>query len=342
MVIFVPWALRPMAVSERPMNEETGKRMLVTGGAGFIGSHLVEYLAECGYEVRVLDNFSTGKPANLENLGGGRLKAGRDFEVINGDIRDMGTVDRAMSGVVGVFHQAALGSVPRSVEDPVTTQRVNADGTLNIFVAARKHGVARVVFASSSSVYGSSEKLPKVEGDEGFPLSPYALTKKVNEDFGRLFKDLYGFETVGLRYFNVYGPRQDPDSQYAAVIPRFVTALLSEKPPTVYGSGLQTRDFTFVRDVAEANLLAMKAGPEACGRAFNIGRGDRYSLLELLDALKDLLGARMEPVHEPPRPGDVMHSSADASLARDVLGFASRFDLRKGLELSVDWYRENL
>lgn len=324
------------------MNEETGKRMLVTGGAGFIGSHLVEYLTERGYEVRVLDNFSTGKPENLENLGGGRLKPGRDFEVMNGDVRDMDAVERAMSGVVGVFHEAALGSVPRSVEDPVTTQKVNADGTLNIFVAARKHGVARVVYASSSSVYGDSETLPKLEGDEGFPLSPYALTKKVNEDFSRLFLDLYGFETVGLRYFNVYGPRQDPESQYAAVIPRFVTAILSGIPPTVYGSGLQTRDFTFVEDVAEANLLAMKAGPEACGRAFNIGRGDRYSLLELLDTLKELLGTQVEAVHEPPRAGDVMHSSADASLARRILGFESRFDLRQGLELSIEWYRKNL
>lgn len=324
------------------MNEKTGKRMLVTGGAGFIGSHLVEHLVEQGYEVRVLDNFSTGKPENLDNLGDGNLKAGRDFEVINGDVRDMATVGRAMSGVAGVFHEAALGSVPRSVEDPVTTQKVNADGTLNVFVAARKQGVARVVYASSSSVYGDSETLPKVEGCEGFPLSPYALTKKVNEDFGRLFKELYGFETVGLRYFNVYGPRQDPDSQYAAVIPRFVTALLSGIPPTVYGTGRQSRDFTFVKDVVEANLLAMEAGPDALGRAFNVGRGERYSLLELLEVLRSLLGTQIEPVHEAPRAGDVMHSSADASLAQDVLGFASRFDLRQGLELSIKWYRENL
>lgn len=324
------------------MDQRTGKRMLVTGGAGFIGSHLVEHLVEQGYEVRVLDNFSTGKPENLDNLGGGLLKAGRDFEVINGDIRDMATVNGAMSGVAGVFHQAALGSVPRSVEDPLTTQKVNADGTLNILVAARKHEVARVVYASSSSVYGDSETLPKVEGCEGFPLSPYALTKRVNEDFGRLFKDLYAYETVGLRYFNVYGPRQDPDSQYAAVIPRFVTALLSGIPPTVYGTGLQTRDYTFVKDVAEANLLAMEAGPDSCGRAFNIGRGDKCSLLELLSTLTELLGTHIEPVHEAPRPGDVMHSSADTSLARDVLGFASRFDLHEGLKLSITWYRDNL
>lgn len=324
------------------MNQKTGKRMLVTGGAGFIGSHLVEHLLQRGHEVRVLDNFSTGKPENLENLDGGRLKPGSDFEVINGDIRDLEVVKKAMSGVVGVFHQAALGSVPRSVEDPLTTQKVNADGTLNVFVAARQQGVSRAVYASSSSVYGDNEMLPKVEGCEGFPLSPYALTKRVNEDFGRLFKDLYDYETVGLRYFNVYGPRQDPDSQYAAVIPCFVAALLSGAQPTVYGSGLQTRDFTFVRDVTEANILAMEAGPEACGKAFNIGRGDRYSLLDLLDALKHLLGMQIEPVHEASRAGDVMHSSADVTLAAKVLGFAPAFDLREGLAMSIKWYRENL
>jgi nucleoside-diphosphate-sugar epimerase len=319
-----------------------GKRILVTGGAGFIGSHIVEGLLERGASVRVLDNFSTGKSENLQALGGGRWKADRDFEVITGDIRDMDAVRKATAGVNAVLHQAALGSVPRSVEDPVTTQQINADGTLNVFLAARDNGALRVVYASSSSVYGDSEILPKREGNEGRALSPYALTKKNNEEYGRLFMDLYAFETIGLRYFNVYGPRQDPNSQYAAVIPRFATALLAGEPPTVYGTGLQTRDFTYVKDVVEANVLALEAPPDACGRAFNIGCGSRASLLELLEALQGLLKTKISPQFDPPRPGDVMHSSADISLAEKVLGFRARSELTEGLTQSIEWYRENL
>lgn len=322
--------------------EFSGKRILVTGGAGFIGSHIVEGLLDRSNHVRVLDNFSTGKRENLQSLGAHRWKMDRDFEVMTGDIRDLKTVEAAAKGMDAVLHQAALGSVPRSVEDPVTTQHVNADGTLNVFLAARSNGVRRVVYASSSSVYGDSETLPKREGTEGRALSPYALTKKNNEEYGRLFMELYGFETVGLRYFNVYGPRQDPNSQYAAVIPRFTTALLSGRQPTVYGTGLQTRDFTYVTDVVEANVLALQAPSDACGRAYNIGCGSRASLLELLETLQGLLNTDISPQHDPPRPGDVMHSTADISAAAGVLGFRAKYQLQAGLAQSIAWYRENL
>jgi len=325
------------------MSGENGSRsILVTGGAGFIGSHLVEALLERGDNVRVLDNLSTGKRENLTGLGDGRPQLGRDFEFIEGDVRDAAVVNDAVSGTDAVLHQAALGSVPRSVADPKTTQQVNADGTLNVFLAARDHGVARVVYASSSSVYGDSEILPKREGEEGAPLSPYALTKKINEEHARLFGRLYGLGTLGLRYFNVYGPRQDPSSEYAAVIPRFVTALLSGNSPVIYGTGEQSRDFTYVKDVVELNLLALDAPVEACGSAYNGGTGGRSNLLELLGTLQELLGTNIKPRHDPPRPGDVMHSSADPSQARKMLGFQPEYDLRRGLGESVGWYRENL
>lgn len=319
-----------------------GKTILVTGGAGFIGSHLVETLLEQGNEVRVLDNLSTGKKDNLQNLGSGKWNAGQDFELIEGDIRDQDAVRKAAAGVDAIFHEAALGSVPRSVEDPTTTQHVNADGTLNVMLAARHHGIGRLVYASSSSVYGDSEALPKREGEEGLPLSPYALTKQINESYARLFHDLYGLETIGLRYFNVYGPRQDPDSQYAAAIPRFISKLLSKQPPTIYGSGLQSRDFTYVADVVEANLCALDAPVSALGSAYNIGRGDRVTILELIDTLKELLHVDVTPVHDPPRAGDVMHSSADCSRAKAMLGYAAQHSLREGLEQSIQWYRENV
>ncbi|MGC8658599.1 MAG: NAD-dependent epimerase/dehydratase family protein [Desulfomonilaceae bacterium] len=321
------------------MSSSTKNKFLVTGGAGFIGSHLVEGLLENGHQVTVIDNFVTGKIENLNNLSGGRFIPDRDFTIIRGDITCYDTVLKASQGVDGIFHQAALGSVPRSVADPITTQQVNANGTLNVFWAAVKNKVPRVVFASSSSVYGSSITLPKKEGAEGLPLSPYALTKKINEEHGKLFKDLYGLHTVGLRYFNVYGPRQDPNSEYAAVMPRFVTRLLAGSAPVIYGTGLQSRDFTFVKDVVQANLISMEAPSEVCGAAYNVGRGDQINLLELLDNLKELLGTQVAPVFEPPRPGDVMHSSADTSLAREKLGFKATWDLRKGLEASIEYYR---
>lgn len=318
------------------------KMFVVTGGAGFIGSHLIEELVSLGSRVRTIDNFSTGKEENIEALREMFGDRSRNLEVIKGDIRDLDLVKSVTEGVDGIFHQAALGSVPRSVMDPITTQNVNADGTLNIFWAAHLNKTPRVVYASSSSVYGDSEILPKKEGSEGLPLSPYALTKKLNEDHSRLFFSLYGLETIGLRYFNVYGPRQDPDSEYAAVIPKFVTRLLRGLAPTIYGSGLQSRDFTFVKDVVQANLLAMVAPSSNCGRAYNIGRGDQVNLLDLLIALQELLGTSVEPVHENPRAGDVMHSSADASDAKRCLGFSADCTLRDGLAMSIGWYKENL
>ncbi|MDA8408704.1 MAG: NAD-dependent epimerase/dehydratase family protein [Deltaproteobacteria bacterium] len=320
------------------MSSSSYKKYLVTGGAGFIGSHLVEDLVARGHEVKVLDNFVTGKRENLLQLGDGRFLPNRDFELIEGDIRDYQTLLTTTARLDGIFHQAALGSVPRSVGDPLTTQDVNANGTLNVLWAAHKNGVQRVVFASSSSVYGSSVTLPKREGSEGLPLSPYALTKKINEEHSKLFKDLYGLDTIGLRYFNVYGPRQDPNSEYAAVIPRFVTRLLAGVSPIIYGTGLQSRDFTFVKDVVKANLMSMEAPTEVCGASYNVGRGDQINLLELLDNLKDLLGKRIDPVFEPTRPGDVMHSSADISLAREKLGFQAKWELRNGLEASIGYY----
>ncbi|MCA1959858.1 MAG: SDR family oxidoreductase [Desulfomonile sp.] len=324
------------------MASKHGRRtILVTGGAGFIGSHLVECLLEQDEIVRVLDNFSTGKREHLGRLGN-LQGASRNLEVIEGDIRNYSVVAEACEGVDAILHQAALGSVPRSVEDPMTTQQVNADGTLNVFIAAKEHGISRVVYASSSSVYGDSAAQRKREGEEGAVLSPYALTKKNNEEYGRLFEDLYGLETVGLRYFNVYGPRQDPNSQYAAVIPRFVSALLSGSRPIVYGTGLQSRDFTFVRDVVEANLLAVDAPRSACGKAYNVGRGGNFSLLDLLAVLQEIIGNRIEPLFEAPRPGDVMHSSADISLASEVLGYRPRYGLQEGLEVTVEWYREQI
>ncbi len=301
----------------------------------------MEGLLERGDRVRILDNFSTGRRENLKGLIS-RWEPGIAFEIIEGDIRNFEAVSEAAEGVEAILHQAALGSVPRSVADPVTTQQVNADGTLNVFLAARERGVSRVVYASSSSVYGDSPRLPKKEGEEGFPLSPYALTKQVNESYGRLFHDLYGLQTIGLRYFNVYGPRQDPQSEYAAVMPRFITALLSRKQPVVYGTGEQSRDFTYVKDVAEANFMALEAPDTACGMAYNIGRGDRVSLLELLQTLQDLLGTSVQPRFDPPRAGDVMHSSADVGRAKEHLGFAAQHDLRTGLAESIDWYSKNL
>lgn len=324
------------------MSSNAKKNILVTGGAGFIGSHLVERLLERGHQVRVLDNFSTGKRENLEALGDGSWAPGRDFEVIEGDIEDYQTVFRAVEGMDAVLHEAALGSVIRSVEDPITTQRVNANGTLNVLLASRDHEVGRVVYASSSSVYGDSETDTRREGYEGRALSPYALTKRINEEHGRLFFELYGLEVMGLRYFNVYGPRQDANSSYAAVIPRFISALLSGDAPVVYGTGYQTRDFTYVKDVVEANTRALEARREACGFAYNVGSGGRCSVLELLATLQELLDTDLKPEHHPPRAGDVLHSSAETSLARRVLGFETRYDLKEGFRESIEWYRTHL
>src|ERR1051325_5201780 len=278
------------------------RNYLVTGGAGFIGSHIVERLVRDGQAVRVLDDFSAGKDENLAPF----LDR---IEVVRGDIRDVETVKEAMRDVEIVFHEAALGSVPRSVADPQTTHDVNITGTLNILLAARDAKARRVVYASSSSVYGETPELPKHEKMMPQPLSPYALSKLAGEHYISVFKQVYGFEAVALRYFNIFGPRQDPESQYAAVIPRFLTALFEGRQPVIYGDGQQSRDFTYVENVVEANLLASEAEGIA-GRAFNVACGGRYTLLELLGKLKAIIGSTIEPIHEEARPGDVRDSQA--------------------------------
>lgn len=303
---------------------------LVTGGAGFIGSHISERLARSGHRVRVLDNFSSGKEENLESLGG-------EVEILPGDIRDPEIVKRAVEGVDVVFHEAALGSVPRSVADPLTTHEVNITGTLNVLMAARDAGVRRVVYASSSSVYGETPVLPKSEDLQPAPLSPYALSKLAGEYYISVFHQVYGFEAVSLRYFNIFGPRQDPESEYAAVIPKFVTALLAGNRPTVYGDGLQSRDFTYVENVVEANLLAASASGVA-GRAFNVACGGRYTLLELLDKLKEIIGSDLAPLHEAARAGDVRDSQASIEAAENALGYRVMVGFDEGLRRTVDSY----
>jgi nucleoside-diphosphate-sugar epimerase len=318
--------------------------VLVTGGAGFIGSHLVDALVERGAAVRVLDDLSTGRRENLEgHLGGGAPASlgapagGGAVELVEGDVGDAETCRRAAAGVALVFHQAALGSVPRSMRDPATTVAVNVAGTANVLTAARDAGVRRVVYASSSSVYGDSERLPKREGEEGRPLSPYALSKAMSEELAALFGRSFGMELVGLRYFNVYGPRQDPAGPYAAVIPRFFAACRAGDPPLVYGDGEQSRDFTFVADAVAANLLAAGAPPAACGRAYNVATGRRTTVNALAAAIRALVGGP-PPVHAEPRPGDVRHSAADPAAAVEALGFRARTGLAAGLEAAKPFY----
>lgn len=284
-----------------------------------------------GHRVRVLDDFSSGKEANLVSF------VDR-VELIRGDIRDAALVNRAMKDVEIVFHEAALGSVPRSVADPLTTHEVNITGTLNVLLAAREAGVRRVVYASSSSVYGETPELPKHERMIPQPLSPYALSKLAGEHYAKVFKHVYGFEVVSLRYFNIFGPRQDPESQYAAVIPRFITALLSGKPPVVYGDGLQSRDFTYVENVVKANMLAAEAEGVA-GQVFNVACGGRYTLLDLLAKLKEIIGSDIEPIHQAERAGDVRDSQALIEAAERALGYRVSVDFDEGLRRTVEWYK---
>ena len=316
------------------MNEVVPKLYLVTGGAGFIGSHLVEELVKQGQRVRVIDNLSTGKRKNIEPFRG-------KIEFIDGDIRDLGLVRKAMDGVDYVLHQAAVPSVPRSVKDPLTTNAANVDGTLNILIAARDADVKRVVYASSSSVYGDTPTLPKQEGMKPQPRSPYAVSKLAGELYCQAFYHVYGLETVALRYFNVFGPRQDPESQYAAVVPKFITALLRGEPPTIFGDGEQSRDFTYVDNVVAANLLAAKASGVA-GEVFNIACGERITINELARMLTEIIGVNIEPEYTPPRPGDVLHSLADISKAQKLLGYKIKVDFERGLQKTVEWYRVTL
>jgi UDP-glucose 4-epimerase len=304
---------------------------LVTGGAGFIGSHLVDGLLADGWQVRLLDDFSSGREANIAHLNG-------SAELLRGDLRDRALLARAVAGVEVVFHQGAVPSVPRSVAEPERTHSVNATGTLGVLEASRAAGVRRVVFASSSSAYGDTPVLPKVETMPPCPLSPYALQKYAGERYCQLYHRLYGQETVALRYFNVYGPRQNPESEYAAVIPRFATACLAGAAPVVFGDGEQTRDFTFVADAVAANLLAADA-PLAPGEVVNVAGGRRISLNELLGEIRRLTGATLPPRHEPARPGDVRDSLADLGRARELLGYVPRVDLRTGLARTITFLK---
>lgn len=306
-------------------------RYLVTGGAGFIGSHLVDALVRRGDSVRVFDNFSSGVAQNLAAV--------RDqIEVIEGDLRDREAVRRAVEGVDVILHQGALPSVQRSIEDPLATHAVNVDGTLYLLMAAHEAGVRRVVLASSSSVYGDSPTLPKHEGMPPDPRSPYAVSKLAAESYALAWTASFGLPTIALRYFNVYGPRQSANSDYAAVIPRFVTRMLRGQPPIIYGDGLQSRDFTYVEDVVAANLLAAAAPAEVNG-AFNVAAGGRYTLLDLVAVLNRILGTDLAPEHAPARAGEVRHSQADISRAGEVLGFEPATPFDEGLARTVAFFR---
>lgn len=310
---------------------------LVTGGAGFIGSNLCEAITDMRYRVRCLDNLSTGKQENVDFL-----SDRENYTFIKGDIRDLDTCMEACEGVDFVLNQAAWGSVPRSIEMPLLYEEINIRGTLNMMEAARQQGVKKFVFASSSSVYGDHPVLPKVEGQEGNLLSPYALTKHVDEEYGKLYKKLYGLDTYGMRYFNVFGRRQDPDGAYAAVIPKFIRQLLHGEVPTINGDGKQSRDFTYIDNVIEANLKACLASSEAAGQAFNIAYGGREYLIDIYYDLCKALDKQVEPNFGPDRAGDIKHSNADISKARKLLGYDPDYDFAKGITLAIDWYRENL
>lgn len=326
------------------MNLLTNQKVLVTGGAGFIGSNLVDKFLNQNNRVVCLDNFATGKRANLIGA-----QQNDRFTLVEGDIRNLEDCRRAVAGVSVVFHQAALGSVPRSINDPITSNEVNVSGFLNMLVAARDAGVKRFIYAASSSTYGDSAALPKVEDSIGKPLSPYAVTKYVNELYADVFAKLYGMEIIGLRYFNVFGRRQDPDGAYAAVIPRFVKSLINQESPVINGDGSFSRDFTYIDNVLQANeLAALTANPEAINTVYNVAFGERTSLNELINYLKSFLApydARIGEVmvqYGPERAGDVPHSLASIQKASSLLGYQPQFSVEKGLKEAIHWYWENL
>jgi UDP-glucose 4-epimerase len=304
---------------------------VVTGGAGFIGSHIAERLLKDGQRVRIVDNFSTGKRQNIAHLNG-------DLDVHEISITDLDALHKAFAGADYVLHQAALPSVPRSIDDPLTTHEYNVTGTLNVLIAARDAGVKRVVYAASSSAYGDVEGEYKVESMPPRPLSPYGISKLTGEYYCQVFTGVYGLETVALRYFNVFGPRQDETSQYSAVIPLFISAMLRGQPPTIYGDGTQSRDFTYIDNVVHGNLLALRA-PRAAGQMMNLATGGRFSLLDLVDAINELLGTQIAPQHAAPRSGDIKHSRADIARARDLLGFEPVVTFLDGLARTIEWYR---
>ena len=322
-------------------------KILVTGGAGFIGSNLCEHLLEMGKSVRCLDNFATGKPENVFPL---LQKYPHTFELQVGDIRNLDDCRKAVDGVEYVFHEAALGSVPRSIKDPVTTNDVNIGGFLNMIVAARDAGVKRFIFAASSSTYGDSKTLPKVEDVIGKPLSPYAITKYVDELYADVFARTYeGFEYIGLRYFNVFGRRQDPHGAYAAVIPLFVKKLIAHEAPNINGDGEYSRDFTYIDNVIEMNVRAMTTtNPEAVNQIYNTAFGERTTLNQLVDYLREDLSAfdpeiaNIQPTHGPNRAGDIPHSLASIDKARRLLGYDPQYSMKQGLQAAVEWYWNNL
>ena len=310
---------------------------LVTGGAGFIGSNIVEALLKKGYKVRVLDDLSQGKQENVD-----MFLDNENYTFIQGDIRDLETCLKATEGVNYVSHQAAWGSVPRSIEMPLLYEEINIKGTLNMLEASRQKDVKKFVYASSSSVYGDEPNLPKQEGREGNLLSPYALTKQVNEEYAKLYSKLYGLDTYGLRYFNVFGRRQDPDGAYAALLPKFIKQLLNNEQPTINGDGKQSRDFTYIENVIEANLKAFKAGSKYAGEAFNIAYGGREYLIDVYHYLADALGKEIEPIFGPDRAGDIKHSNADITKAEKLIGYNPKWSFKEGILAAINWYKENL
>ena len=314
-----------------------GTTFLVTGGAGFIGSNLCEAILRLGYCVRCLDDLSTGKQANID-----LFTDNPNYTFIKGDIKDLSTCLDACEGVDYVLNEAAWGSVPRSFEMPLLYCENNIRGTLNMMEAGRKKNIKKFIYASSSSVYGDEPNLPEVEGCEGNLLSPYALTKRCNEEWAKQYTRYFGLRTVGLRYFNVFGQRQDPNGAYASVIPKFIRQLLVGERPTIYGDGRQSRDFTYIEDVIEANLKACVAGTEADGKVFNIAFGDGKTLVDVCNGLAEALGVNAEPIYGPERPGDIKHSIADISKARQLLGYDPEWNFERGIKSAIKWYRENL
>ena len=331
-------------ITESQKEKISSSKILVTGGAGFIGSNLCEHLIDLGAKVKCLDNFSTGHLKNLD-----RIINNEDFELIEGDIRDLETCRKACEGMDYIFHEAALGSVPRSLNDPITSNEVNISGFLNMLVAAKDSEVKRFVYAASSSTYGDSEKLPKVEDEIGKPLSPYAITKYVNELYADIFQKAYGLDTIGLRYFNVFGRKQDPNGAYAAVIPKFVMQFMKHESPVINGDGTYSRDFTYIDNVVQMNLLAITSdNSKAVNEVYNTAVGDRTNLLELTQLLKKHLSeydseiANVEIKHGPNRPGDIPHSLASVKKARTLLNYNPSHKIDDGLKEAVGWYWENL
>ena len=324
---------------QQPYHEKdlSTSHFLVTGGAGFIGSNIVEYLLKYGAgKVRVLDNFSTGSMNNLREF-----LDNPSFELMEGDIRDLSTCQRAVEGIDYVSHQAALGSVPRSIDDPITSNDVNVSGFLNMLVAAQKSGVKKMVYAASSSTYGDSADLPKVEHKIGNPLSPYAITKYVNELYASVFSMQYGFHTIGLRYFNVFGPRQNPQGPYAAVIPLFITAALKHDTTYINGDGETSRDFTFVENAVQANIKALLSTGIEKHQVINIAFGERTTLNQLWENITALLGISLKPKYRDFRAGDVKHSLASIQKAKDLIGYEPAVSVKEGLKTSVDWYKRS-